>query len=119
MDLQYHILSEKATVARVQVPDGNSRKAVPEKERARSFARPRPMSSEQHIHHAYGRLNSCSAGASEHAGKAGGELPDVQEELSPMDLFSQFYEAQNGMTMSEEQTAVVTDLIDEIWEVDR
>lgn len=50
---------------------------------------------------------------------AGGELPDVQEELSPMDLFSQFYEAQNGMTMSEEQSAIVTDLIDEIWEVER
>ena len=50
---------------------------------------------------------------------AGGELPDVQEELSPMDLFSQFYEAQNGTAMCEEQTAVVTDLIDEIWEVDR
>ena len=49
---------------------------------------------------------------------SGGELPDIHESLSPMDLFSQFYEAQNNSEMSEEQSAIVKDLIGEIWEVE-
>ena len=49
---------------------------------------------------------------------SGGELPDIQESLSPMDLFSQFYESQNNSEMSAEQSAIIADLIGDIWEVD-
>ncbi len=38
------------------------------------------------------------------------------EEKTPLELFSQFYEAQNGMSLSEEQTAFMTDLIERVWE---
>ncbi len=38
------------------------------------------------------------------------------EEKSPMQLFAELYEWQNGAPMSEEQTAFIADLIEEIWE---
>ncbi len=36
--------------------------------------------------------------------------------LSPLDLFAQFYEIQNGQPMSEGQKAIAADLIERIWE---
>lgn len=38
------------------------------------------------------------------------------EEKTPLELFSQFYEAQNGTPLSEEQTAFMIDLIERVWE---
>ncbi len=38
------------------------------------------------------------------------------ERKSPLEHFSDFYEQQNGQPMSEEQTALVTALIEKIWE---
>ncbi len=38
------------------------------------------------------------------------------EEKTPLELFSQFYEAQNGTPLSTEQTAFMTDLIERVWE---
>lgn len=38
------------------------------------------------------------------------------ETKSPLTLFSEFYELQNNHPMSEEQKAVVTDMIEKIWE---
>ncbi len=45
------------------------------------------------------------------AGKAEGV-----EKKSPLELFSEFYYDRNGQTMSEEQTAFMQNLIEEIWE---
>jgi len=36
--------------------------------------------------------------------------------LSPLELFAQFYETQNGQPLSEEQQAIAEDLITKIWE---
>ena len=38
------------------------------------------------------------------------------EKKSPLELFSEFYYDRNGQTMSEEQTAFMQNLIEEIWE---
>ena len=38
------------------------------------------------------------------------------ENKTPLELFSDFYEQQNNQPMSEEQTAFVKRLIEEIWE---
>ena len=38
------------------------------------------------------------------------------ETRSPIDLFAEFYELQNGLPMSAEQTELVTSLIEKIWE---
>ncbi len=38
------------------------------------------------------------------------------EKRSPLELFSELYEIQNGQPMSEEQTALVEALISEVWE---
>ena len=38
------------------------------------------------------------------------------ERKSPLELFSEFYLQQNGVEMSEEQTAFVRQLIEKIWE---
>ena len=40
------------------------------------------------------------------------------EKRSPLELFSELYEIQNGQPMSEEQTALVEALILEVWEVE-
>lgn len=37
------------------------------------------------------------------------------EELSPPALFAQFYESRNGRPMTEEQTALVSELMEKIW----
>lgn len=42
-------------------------------------------------------------------------LPRV-ETRPPLEIFEEFYEQQNGMPMSEEQTAMIENLIAEIWE---
>ena len=41
------------------------------------------------------------------------------EQKSPLELFEQFYEMQNGQAMSEEQAAFSEKLIREIWEGER
>ena len=38
------------------------------------------------------------------------------EKKTPFQHFSEFYELQNGQPLSEEQTAFVTNIIEEIWE---
>jgi exonuclease SbcD len=38
------------------------------------------------------------------------------ERKSPLELFGELYEKQNGTLLSEEQTAYVTALIEDIWE---
>jgi exonuclease SbcD len=38
------------------------------------------------------------------------------ERKSPLELFGELYEKQNGTPLSEEQTAYVTALIENIWE---
>lgn len=43
------------------------------------------------------------------------EIGEV-EKKSPMELFSELYEKQNGRGMTEEQTALVSELIEKIWE---
>lgn len=40
------------------------------------------------------------------------------EQLSPMELFSQLYETQNGKPMSSEQQELMLQLMEKIWEVD-
>ena len=40
------------------------------------------------------------------------------EELSPLDLFAQFYRQQNSQPMTQAQTDFVRDLIETIWEED-
>ena len=40
------------------------------------------------------------------------------EELSPLDLFAQFYRQQNNQPMTQAQTDFVRDLIETIWEED-
>lgn len=41
---------------------------------------------------------------------------DNVKEKSPLQHFSKFYELQNGQPLSNEQTAFVTDIIEQIWE---
>ena len=38
------------------------------------------------------------------------------ERKSPLELFGELYEKQNGTQLSEEQTAYVTALLEDIWE---
>ena len=38
------------------------------------------------------------------------------ETKSPLELFSDLYELQNNQPMSDEQKAIVSDLIEQIWE---
>ena len=38
------------------------------------------------------------------------------EHKSPLDIFGELYEKQNGQPMSEEQTAFMKTLIERIWE---
>ena len=40
------------------------------------------------------------------------------QNLSPLDLFAQFYEIQNGQPMSDEQQAIASEVIHHIWEED-
>lgn len=49
---------------------------------------------------------------------SGHELPEIRETLSPLELFSQFYQAQNNSEMNPEQSEVISSLIESIWEVD-
>lgn len=44
------------------------------------------------------------------------EVMNEVEKRSPLSLFKEFYEQQNGMTLSEEQTSYIEDLIEGIWE---
>jgi len=48
----------------------------------------------------------------------GGALPDISavENGNPFELFSEFYEKQNGKPMSEEQTSYMAIQIEKIWE---
>lgn len=50
--------------------------------------------------------------------RADHRLPEqaAVEQRSPLDLFAQFYETQNNHPMTEEQTAFVRSLMEEIWE---
>lgn len=41
---------------------------------------------------------------------------EAVDERSPLELFAEFYEKQNNMTMSEEQLLICESLIDRIWE---
>ena len=43
-------------------------------------------------------------------------LAEELEKKTPIELFSDFYEKQNGQPMSYEQTNLVKDLIEKIWE---
>lgn len=45
------------------------------------------------------------------------EVTAAADELSPMELFAQLYETQNAQAPDEEQTAVLAELIEQIWEV--
>ncbi len=46
------------------------------------------------------------------------EASDHVQTLSPLELFSQFYETQNGQPMSAEQQQIAADLIERIWKDD-
>ena len=50
--------------------------------------------------------------------KSSGELTDIVniEQKSPLQLFGEFYELQNGQGMSEEQMDFAKELMEEIWE---
>lgn len=50
--------------------------------------------------------------------RTGGHIEaDAQvQSLSPLELFAQFYETQNGQPLSEEQQQIASDLITQIWE---
>lgn len=52
--------------------------------------------------------------------RAGERDPDLGEleALSPLELFAQFYERQNGGAMSEPQRACLSALIEQVWEED-
>lgn len=45
-------------------------------------------------------------------------LAENVEQRTPLDLFREFYEKQNNQPMSEEQTALMSQLIENIWEGD-
>lgn len=47
-----------------------------------------------------------------------GELPESPEMLSPLELFRQFFAAQNGSDLSDEQESVIEELIENIWEAE-
>jgi len=44
------------------------------------------------------------------------EIPDEVEKKSPLDLFDEFYEIQNGRRLNDEESAYVQSKIDELWE---
>lgn len=44
------------------------------------------------------------------------EAADQVQSLSPLELFSQFYEIQNGQPLSDEQQQIAVDLIERIWD---
>ncbi len=51
--------------------------------------------------------------------RSGGAALESTEQLrqrSPLELFAQFYEEQNGQPMSGEQGEFIRELIEEIWE---
>ena len=50
--------------------------------------------------------------------RAKAEIADLEdaEHKSPLDIFGELYEKQNGQPMSEEQTAFMKALIERIWE---
>ena len=43
------------------------------------------------------------------------DIADV-ERRSPLDLFGEFYEQQNGRPMSDEQEAFAREIMEKIWE---
>jgi exonuclease SbcD len=47
--------------------------------------------------------------------------PDAagSDSRTPLEIFAGLYEAQNGKPMSDEQTALVTELIDKVWGSDK
>lgn len=47
------------------------------------------------------------------------QLAEAQEALSPLELFSQLYEQQNGQPMSEEQKSFSQELMEKIWRDER
>ena len=53
--------------------------------------------------------------------RASGQIRGAEqaEKKSPLELFGEFYKKQNGQDMSPEQTALIRDMIEEIWEGDR
>ena len=44
---------------------------------------------------------------------------DAVKEKKPIEHFSEFYELQNGQPLTDEQTAFVNDIIEQIWEEDK
>lgn len=44
------------------------------------------------------------------------EIPDEVEKKSPLDLFDEFYNLQNGRSLNEEESSYVQSKIDELWE---
>ena len=44
------------------------------------------------------------------------EIPDEVERKSPLDLFDEFYNLQNGRNLNEEESSYVQSKIDELWE---
>ena len=83
------------------------------------------LTDENDIPDAAGKLrviypNLMSIGYDNARVRGGGENIDAEavDKLSPLELFSAFYEQQNGSKLSEEQERYLAGLVEEIWEAD-
>lgn len=65
------------------------------------------------IYHNLMRIDYDNSRTRRHADITGAERV---EERSPIELFEEFYQLQNGLPLSDKQKALMTDLIENIWE---
>ena len=80
------------------------------------------LTDEEDVPEAVGRLRTVYKGLMKldydnlRTGSGGALIGSAQADRTPFELFSELYLMQNGRAMSEEQSAYVKELIEEVWE---
>ena len=80
------------------------------------------LTDEEDVPQAVGRLRTVYKGLMKldydnlRTGSGGALIGSAQADRTPFELFSELYLMQNGRAMSEEQSAYVKELIEEVWE---
>ncbi len=83
------------------------------------------LTDEEDVPEAVGRLRTVYKGLMKldydnlRTGSGGALIGSAQADRTPFELFSELYLMQNGRAMSEEQSAYVKELIEEVWEEEK
>ena len=83
------------------------------------------LTDEEDVPEAVGRLRTVYKGLMKldydnlRTGSGGALIGSAQADRTPFELFSELYLIQNGRAMSEEQSAYVKELIEEVWEEEK